>query len=219
MHNQTYSFLIFICLLSIAEPCAATEESSNAEALFSRARQIETIWTDGTPSMVMHADIQVSDAKGSLVNGEYTLNWVSRSQWREEIRFNNYERLRVRDANGYWQKSGLSYQPEAILQLDKLLVLKRVLAVGSKQTLGNVKKREKQGAQQECVEVKWPQRTDRKMCFDESSGVLVSIEYPKPERHNSPQISRIEYGAFNAINGKLLPYERRALKDQKVIAV
>lgn len=168
--------------------------------------------------MLMRAEIQVPDAKGSLIDGDYTLNWASPSHWREEIRFSNYERLRVYDTNGYWQRSSLSYQPEVIFQLDELLDLKEVLTVQSKQTLGDVKKRGKEGARQECTEVKSPQRTDRIMCFDETTGGLASVEYPKAERQNPPEISRIEYSAFNAVNGKLIPYETRAFRDKKLIA-
>jgi len=29
------------------------------------------------------------------------------------------------------------------------------------------------------------------MCFDEANGALVSIEYPRGENQNSPEISRI----------------------------
>ena len=168
--------------------------------------------------MLMRAEVQVSDAKGALVPGDYTFNWVSPSQWIEEIRFGSYERLRVRDAKGYWQKSGLSYQPEIIFYLDTMLHLKDALKVGPKQTLGKVRNREKSGIRQQCTEVKWAAGTERIMCFDEANGALVSVEYPRGDNQNSPEISRIEYGAFNSVGGKLVPYEIRALKNLKVIA-
>ena len=82
--------------------------------------------------MLMQAELQVFDAKGSPVHGDYTLDWVSPSKWREEIRFGQYERLRVGDAKGYWQTTGLSYQPQIIFQLDTLLHLKNALKVRSK---------------------------------------------------------------------------------------
>jgi len=152
------------------------------------------------------------------VHGDYSLDWVSPSKWREEIRFGKYERLRVRDAYGYWQTSGLSYQPEIIFHLDTMLRIKDAFRVRSKQSLGKVKNRGKAGLRQKCTEVKWRTATERIMCFDEANGVLVSVEYPRGENQNSPEISRIEYGAFNVVSGKLVPYEIRALKDGKVIA-
>jgi TonB family protein len=124
----------------------------------------------------------------------------------------------VRDAKGYWQKSGLDYQPEIIYQLSGLLYLKDVLRVRSKQTLGKIKDREKDGVRQKCVEVKWARATDRVLCFDDSNGTLLSIEYQQGENQTPPEISRIEYSTFNSVGGKLVPYEIRALKDRKVIA-
>jgi TonB family protein len=217
MNHNKRTVLIFACLfLANAAWCAGKEEAPSPDALIARARLQEEIWTEGTPPMLMRAEIQVSDAQGAPVHGDYTLDWVSPTQWREQIRFGNYERLRVRDAKGYWQKSGLSYQPEIIFQLDTILHIKNALWVGSKQTLGKVRNREKAGVRQKCTEVKWALGTQRVMCFDETNGALLSVEYPRAENQKPPEISRIEYGAFNTVGGKLVPYEIRALKDQKV---
>jgi TonB family protein len=220
MNQNKSTVLIFASLfLANAAWCAGKEETSSPEAMIARARLQEEIWTEGTPPMLMRAEIQVYDAHGALAHGDYTFDWVSPTQWREQIRFTDYERLRVRDAKGYWQKSGLSYQPEIIFQLDTILHIKNALWVGSKQTLGKVRNRENAGIRQKCAEVKLRIGTERIMCFDESNGALVSIEYPRTEHQNPPEISRIEYGAFTAVGGKLVPYEIRALKDRKVIAV
>jgi hypothetical protein len=168
--------------------------------------------------MSMRAELQIFDSKGAPVHGDYSLDWVAPSKWREQIRFGKYERIRVRNAKGYWQTSGLSYQPEIIFQLDTLLHIKDAFKVGSKQSLGKLKNRDKAGLRQKCTEVKWAKATERIMCFDDANGALVSVEYPRGENQNSPEISRIEYGAFNVVNEKLVPYEIRALKDGKVIA-
>ena len=218
MNYKKSIVLIFVSLLLANAASRATGDTASPEALISRARLQEEIWASGTPPMLMRAEVQVSDAKGALVHGDYTFNWVSPSQWREEIRFGTYGRLRVRDEKGYWQKSGLSYQPGIIFHLDRMLHLKDAVKVGSKQTLQKVKKREKSGIRQQCTEVKWVSATERIMCFDEANGVLVSVEYPRRENQNPPEISRIEYGAFNSVGGKLVPYEIRALRDGKVIA-
>jgi TonB family protein len=217
-HNKGF-VLIFACMfLGCAAWCAAKEEQESPQALISRARLEEDMWAEGSPPILMRADLQVPDAKGTLVHGDYTLDWVSPSRWREVIRFGNYERFRVRDERGYWQKNGLSYQPEFSFQLDTMLHPKDVLRVRSKQTLGKVRNRDKDGGRQKCAEVKWTIGTDRIMCFDEATGALVSIEYPRGENQNPPEISRIEYGSFKTVGGKLVPYEIRAMKDRKVIA-
>jgi TonB family protein len=217
-HNWGKVFLLACLFLSNAARCPGKEEAESPETLISRARLQEEIWTEGTPPMLMRAEIQIAEAHGDLAHGSYILAWVSPSQWREEIQFGNYGRLRVRDAKGYWQKSGLSYQPEIIFQLDTMLRVKDLFKINPKQTLGKVKNRDKTGTRQKCTEVSWPKSVDRTMCFDEANGVLASVEYPTAENQNPPEISRIEYGAFADVGGKLVPYEIRALRDRKAIA-
>jgi len=119
--NKILVLVFAFALLANPVWSADKEEPASPEALISRARSQEEIWTDGTPPMSMRAELQVFDAKGSPVHGDYSLDWVSPSKWREEMRFGKYERLRVGDGKGYWQTSGLNYQPEIIFQLDTLL--------------------------------------------------------------------------------------------------
>jgi TonB family protein len=219
MRQNTSIVWIFACFFVMTGGwSAAKEEAPSPDALISRARLQEEIWTDGTPPMLMRAEIQVSDSKGALVKGQYTFHWASPSRWREDIQIANYERIRVRDVNGYWQKSGLAYQPQSIFELDTLLHLKDALKVGPRQTLGKTKTREKDGVRQNCTEVKWGGSTDRTLCFDKVTGALLSVEYASGENPNLPQISRIEYEAFTSVGGKLVPYEIRALRDRKVYA-
>jgi TonB family protein len=213
------TLLILACLLLTSTAwCAGGDTASSPEALISRARSQEELWTEGTPPMMMRAELQVSDGKGGLTHGEYTFDWASPSEWREEIRFANYIRIRVGDAKGYWQTSELNHQPEVIFLVDKLLHLKDAAMVGAKQTLGKVNNRKNAGVLQNCTEVKWRSGTDRTLCFDDSNGTLISIEYPAGENQHPREISRIEYSSFNAVAGKLVPYEVQALTDRKVIA-
>jgi TonB family protein len=207
----------FFFLASVSG-CASEGATLSPEELISRARLQEELWAEGTPPMFLRAELQVSDGKGHLVKGDYTFDWASPSKWREEIRFENYVRLRVGDAKGYWQRSGPSYQPEAIFELDKLLEFKDAIKVEANQTLGKVINRKNAGVSQPCTDVKWPSGTERRLCFDHASGSLVSIEYPTLKHQTPFEISRIEYSAFNAVAGKLVPYEIRALKGRKVVA-
>ena len=196
---------------------ATKDDSTGAEALVARARS-EEVRAEGTPPMNLKADIDVAGVNGTTAKGDYIFDWVSPTEWREEINFANYERLRVRDAKGYWQKGTLDYQPALIYELSGMLYLQSVLRVRSTQTLGKVKNRKRDGIQQECVEVKWSRATDRTLCFDDSNGALIGIEYPQDSYQAPPLISRIEFGTFHSVGGKLFPYDVRALNDGKVIA-
>src|SRR5437899_10936547 len=94
MTNDKSSVLIFACLfLANAAWCPAKEEAASTEALISRARLHEDIWTEGTPPTLMRAEIQVTDPKAALVHGDYTLDCVSPSKSRKENRIPIYARL------------------------------------------------------------------------------------------------------------------------------
>jgi hypothetical protein len=53
--------------------CEDKEGPTSPEALISRARSQEEIWTDGTPPMSMRAELQIFDSKGAPVHGDYSL--------------------------------------------------------------------------------------------------------------------------------------------------
>lgn len=217
MLNNTRRFIVSACLFLAFGFCSAGKEDAiSPDALIAQARKIQQIWTDGTPPLGMKAEIQIFDSKGAMTQGQYAVNWVGAARWREELRIAGYERLRVHDAKGYWQKSTLSFQPEVIFQLDTLLDLKSILRIAPKQSLGKVKSHEKGGARQSCTEVKWTSGTDRVLCFDETSHNLVSVEYPTRQNQNPPDISSIEYSAFTNVGEKRIPFEIRAFRNRKV---
>ena len=205
--------LLFICIfMATASCCAAKEEKGDPETLVARARS-QQLWDEGTPPLKMRAEIQFAGPSGDLAQGDYTYDWVSPSQWREQIHFANFDRLRIRDARGYWQKSTLDYQPALIFYLSGLINLKPVLRLVATQTLGKIKSHEKDGVRQECVEVKWPKAVDRILCFDEANGALVRIEYPQAEVA-TPGITRIEFSDFHTVGGKLIPYKIQSFKNK-----
>lgn len=197
--------------------CASKKEAVISETLVAKARS-QQVWDEQTPALRLKAELGVTNADGTTAQGDYIFDWVSPTQWREEIKFANYARLRVRDANGYWQKSTLDYQPMLVYELSGMLHVKDVLRIRSLQTLGKVKSRDKNGTRESCVAVNWARATDRVLCFDESSGGLIGVEYPQKDRQAPPPISRIEFGLFHSAGGKLVPFEVRAFKDGKIVA-
>jgi len=219
MSKKSYRFCVFAFVLLTGGVCSASDDSSvGPESLIAQARKVQEIWTEGTPPSSMRAEIQILDAKGKVTRGQYVVNWSSPSRWREEVQFAGYTRVRVHDEKGYWQQSTLNFQPESIFQLDTLLELKSVLKGRGKQVLGKVKNRDKGGVHQKCTEVMWTTITERILCFDDAAGNLLSVEYPRLDHQNPPEISRIEYSEFNKIGDRRIPFEVRALRDRTVVA-
>ena len=214
---RRYLVLALLAILDCGVFCLAEEDPVSPESLFTQARKLQDPWSDGTPAVKVRSEIKVLDAKGNAITGQIVVTWISRSRWREELEFANYTRIRVHDSNGYWQQTTLNFQPEIIFQLDSMLDFKTVFKIGAKQSLGKVKARDKNGVRQKCAEVKWTRGTERVLCFDEASGSLLSIEYPRSENQNPPDISRVEYSAFNKLGEKRIPYEVRAFRERTAI--
>ncbi len=218
MHSNPARLLVLACILLTGTVSSASKEDSvSPESLVVQARKLQELWTNGTPSVMMRAEIQVVDAKGNVIPGEYRVNWLSPTRWREDLRIADYQRVRVHDAKGYWQKSGLNFQPKVIFQLDSLLDPKSVLKIAPRQSLGKVKNRAKDGVRQRCTEVNWTSGTERILCFEESTGSLLSVEYPQSPTGNPPDISRIEFSAFSSVGEKRIPFEICAFRDRKAV--
>jgi hypothetical protein len=204
-----------ILTLAVLLPVRLADSASrkHSEMLLEKAR-LQQAWDERTPPFHIKAEVVVTGANSTSAQGFYNFDWISTTRWREEIRFANYQRLRVRDAQGYWQKSTLDYQPMLIYQLSGMLHLKDVLRVRSTQNLGKVKTRETAGVRQRCVAVNWVQSTDRVLCFADTDGTLTSIEYPQNNDEAPAPISRIEFGGFHPIGSKLVPFEIRAFEGE-----
>jgi hypothetical protein len=216
-YTRKYLSLAFLVALTNSAFCLAKDETVSPESLLAQARKLQHVWSDGTPAVKVRAEIEIFDAKGKTIPGQYVVTWISPSLWREELEIADYKRLRVHDSKGYWQQSTLTFQPEIIFQLDSMLDPKTVLKIGTNQSLGKVKTRDKNGVRQKCTEVKWTTTTERVLCFDEASGSLLSVEYPTSQTQPPPNISRVEYSAFNKLGDKRIPYEVHAFHDRTAI--
>jgi hypothetical protein len=175
-------------------------------------RSTEIVWTEGTPKLALRSDLQVPTGRGGWATAQYAFSWASPSQWREEIKFTNYDRLRIGSEKGYWQTSNLNYKPEIVFQLDEMLDIKTLIDVSPAETLGKVKQRKEHGVTEDCTDVKNKFGPERTLCFDDSTGALVAVEHPMSG------ISRIEYSDFHSLGGKILPFEIRATNDGSSVA-
>lgn len=196
----------FVCFVFSASAtlCATKDNRIDPAVLIARARSQEIFWQKGSQPIAMRADLRMP---GGKVLGEYGFYWASPSQWREEVKLGTYYRIRIGSEKGYWQASDLQYQPEVVFELDGLLSLKRLLKVAGNEPLSKIHVRRRSGMSEYCTEVKGKRLSNSTLCFDESTGGLLSVDYPMAEPANPSAISRLEYSAFKTIEGKSIPFE------------
>ncbi len=191
---------------------ARGDSSPSPHDLFSKALSQQDVWAKDTPPMKIRAEVSLQPEQGPAIVGAYQLDWISASQWREELRFANYARGRIRVDGGYLQKSDTDYQPYFVFQFDHLLRVTDSLSIGSKQSFGKIRSKETEGRSQTCVDIKQELHVVGIVCFDAKTGSLLSVDYPAYENHHVPYIGRIEYSDFRPYQGKLFPFEMRALR-------
>jgi TonB family protein len=217
-HSRKYVVLVFLAALTSGPLCLGKDDTVGPESLLAQAVKLQDVWSDGTPAVKVRAEIEALDVRGKALHGQYTVTWISASRWMEELEIANYKRIRVHDSKGYWQQSTLNFQPEVAFRVDSILDFKALLEIQAKQSLSKVRTRDKDGVRQRCTDVKWNTGTERVLCFDEASGSLLSVEYPRAENQTPPDISRVEYSAFNKLGDKRVPYEVRAFRGRTPIA-
>jgi TonB family protein len=192
------------------------EDKASAESLLAQARKLHDVWTEGTPAVKVRTEIKILYADGKTAPGYYVITWISPLRWRDELEFSNYKRVRVHNSKGYWQQSTLGYTPEIVFELDSVLDFIPILKIQPKESLGELKTRDKDGIRQKCTEVKRAKETDRVLCFDEANGGLLSVEHPVAENQGPPEISRVEYSEVKNLGDKLVPYQVHAFRGRKM---
>jgi len=120
----------------------------------------------------------------------------------------------------------ITNQPESIFQIDSMVNLKSILELSAYESVGK-KGDKKEGARSvTCVEVRRSEQLDRKLCFDQTQGVLVSVSWsasntslipinihPKSAASSILILPPWEHNYFPA-RYELLAAERRSLRLQ-----
>jgi hypothetical protein len=204
-------FPLFFALLLMPFLVTGANPGPGPEDLFAKALNQQDMWRKNAAPIKVRAEVTLYPEQGSAITGAYQLDWISASQWREELRFANYVRGRIGVPGGYLQKSDTDYTPFFVFEFDSLVNLTGTLTLRSKQSFGKTRLKEKDGPRQNCVEIKQEIAVTENLCFDASTGSLMSVDYPPHANYHAPYVSRIEYSDFRPYQGKLFPFEMRAL--------
>jgi TonB family protein len=156
-----------VCV-STAMATYADEKKDSAQE-FVKASDLTDIRSPGSQPFELDAKVDIWGVSGKLIPGSYKLVWVSPSEWREELSFSGYSRVRVGGNERYWQQRSLDYEPMQINELSEAIDF--ASALRGEKTPGKLKSRKESEVVLDCVESANGLR--REYCFDPSEGVLV----------------------------------------------
>ncbi len=206
-------FVAACAILCFALPPTVTGRNSNkddaknapAEALIEKALAASDLCTPGSAPFELRGTISVNDAKRQVARGTYLLIWAAPDQWREEIQFNDYSRIRVGGKSQYSQSRSSDYELLPIYDFSSAFRfpqdLRALLQTGADKANLEVKKRKTNGRQLECVRFVPPEfSSPDQYCFDAQTSVLVGEENT---RWGNGGMAK--YSNFSAFDGKLFP--------------
>ena len=210
--------ILLAALVPSASEGTSKGESEAGLELLQSAMKAEDVWVAGAEPAEVHGEIQIALAGGKVFDGEYALWWESPQRWRQEIRVAGFERTRVQSGNGYWQRRNIGFEPLPLFEVDELFDVRRLLQLKPTEHLGKESEKKQGRERVRCAEVEQHGQVDRKLCIDEKSGALASVDFPTGAHMHSPEITRIEYSSFVPWAGKLLASEVRALRNGQLVA-
>lgn len=155
----------------------STDKTIDSNAILERVRTLEDVKSEGSGPFVLRARLQWTDGK-SKVEGAYSLTWLERNRWHEELQLGQFSRVRDGSDGGYWETRSWDYEPRAIFDLDQLLGVAALAKLGPKESARKVHGRKIAGADLSCVEIRFKDLRRRELCVDPATGLLVHAEVP-----------------------------------------
>lgn len=168
--------LMLLLLLPLISLNVASQSSIPGAAEFSRASQAEDLRL-GSPPFKLTIKFSLPRISGNPA-GIYAREYDAAQRWREELVVPPYKRREWGGPGGYWREREATSEPSVIRSLDRLITYALIIKQHSEITFTGVKHGKMDGKPISIVEGKWQGNVDWKYYFDDSTGVLLRIEFP-----------------------------------------
>jgi TonB family protein len=160
--------------VAMAMPVQAGDKKDAAQE-FQTAAEMTDIRAPGSPPFELDAKVDIWGNDSKPIPGSYRLVWVSPSEWREELSFSGYSRVRVGGKDKFWQQRSLDYEPLQISELSNALGF--AASLRAEKSPGKLKTRKDSGMVLDCAQ-SGSGFGNREYCFDRPQRVLVLEEDP-----------------------------------------
>jgi TonB family protein len=211
-------FLAALALVPAAQAHGKQHKVTAVQVFLDAANRTD-LRSTGSPPFELLSDITL-DIRGTRLNGNYLLLWVSPDQWREEVVFPGYLRIKVKTASGIWLHRSLNYEVPSVVDLDNAINFGEQLRRYAKLHPGKFKIRRALGTGVECSRVHTDgfvhqvddfvhlDASDEDFCFSSGQPVLNTVLFPKGATL-APNLTSIEYSDFVPFGAKLYPHTIR----------
>jgi TonB family protein len=163
--------LILTLFASIA---SADNKNAEATSLIQRAQQLSDIHAEGAPPFRLKLSFKVFREDGSVLEGEYTEVWVSKTQWRRETVLGDFHRTEVVAGRKRWLLDTSPAVPEPAGEIPAIYAMDKLGFEASTPKIAKDSEIRVKGLSLSCLEAEHgPLGGKSALCFDNGSGALV----------------------------------------------
>jgi len=196
-----------ICFFAVNTTQAADNKDSSQE--FLKAADLTDIRSPGSPAFELDAKVNIYAGNGTAVPGSYKLIWLSPSEWREELTYSGYTRVRVGGEDKYWQQRSPDYESLQITELS--LAIDFSSSLRGEQSPGKLKSRKHFGVTLGCAAGNG--LPHREYCFSPTEGVLM-----QEDTVDGPVPYSFQYSNFLSLGQRRFPGTIRVTAGDSLLA-
>jgi TonB family protein len=185
---------------------------SRAETLMAKARHLSDIRAKGATAFRLKATFTFVGKDLENMQGTYTEDWISDSQWRRETVVKDLRRIEVGTANRIWTLDNSKDFPEAAANLPNLMNMFH--AAFATLEFDSITENTEQKPAEQCATTKPGSRQEQyRFCFDQKSGALLATLSPEFRPQNVTDYSCF-YGIFRKFGDSWFPREMACFEDK-----
>ena len=196
---RTHFFGLALLTVTLGSAFAEDRNWEEANALLTRASELEVFKADETPKYRQVATFIFHHTNKGTLKGTYQCDYLSPERWRDEITVADvYQQQRVRIEKQTWTKRSTDLTP---LQVEQFLhaLYTTSFRMSSSDVVNRVHKRKLDGAENRCIEfsnVVGHSSTDGEICLDQATSTVSYWKYGDRE---------IWYSQYVPVAGRVRP--------------
>jgi len=144
LRRAVFGLSITAAICSLAPNIAQAADNKDSSQEFSKAADLTDIRSPASPPFELDAKLNVYGGNGAATPGSYKLIWLSPDEWREELTYGGYTRVRVGGKDEYWQQRSIDYESLQIHELS--LAIDFASSLRNEKSPGKLRSRKESGA-------------------------------------------------------------------------
>ncbi len=214
------SYCLVALALSFVWPTSSSgrkDDQADLRKFFERAQNIGDIRAAGMPGFHMLGDVRLWVKKNTPILGKYLLIWRPDGNWREELVFSGYKRVRIGNGKQFWQVRSTEIESAQIFGFDEVMNVERGLTTEEGDKLKRLHSEKIDGVAADCVRHEAAGSFTRTFCFNSSNGELLASQTGSGSSDVPWRVALEEYSEFQQWAGKSFPRLLRGLNGKQLV--